>query len=111
MATQFRIATFNVENLFQRPKLLNLYNTDVTSQKLDAFSNLEKELRKTTYDKTRILDLYRSLKAYIRINEQRGRLFNRRKDRVLADGKSDWDGFVELKLDRFGDATKPLAEI
>jgi hypothetical protein len=59
MPLPLRIATFNVENLFSRARALNLDDPKVGDDVLDKVSQLQAELRKQTYDKPKILKLYR----------------------------------------------------
>ena len=99
MAQSIRIATFNVENLFSRPKLLNFRDNANGDQLLVDLSNLRKELRKTVYDKPQILALFETLKDFIAINETRAHLFNRDKSAVTAGGVKVWDGFISFKQD------------
>lgn len=97
MPTDLRIATYNVENLFDRPKLLNLDDHAEGDKKLDELQEFRTELQKPTYDKPRILQLYAGLKNYITVVETRQKLFNKKKDKVLARGRGDWEGWIALK--------------
>lgn len=108
MAVTLRIATFNVENLFSRPRLLNLRSHEMGNCKLALLHELQEELSQYRYDKRRIHRLYRELKTYIRIVEDRGRLFGLRQGerRVVARGRTDWDGWIALKRDKFNDAAR-----
>jgi len=105
MATKFRIASFNVENLFARAKVLNFKNNEQGDEKLLQIAEFEKELGKTTYDKAKIKQLYNDLKLYIDIVEIRGKLFKQNGD-VGPDGKSDWDGFIVFKQEKFSDTAR-----
>jgi endonuclease/exonuclease/phosphatase family metal-dependent hydrolase len=102
MSATFRAATFNMENLFSRAKVLNLDDKSVTSAILDDVAKLEKLLGKTTYspaDKTEILSLTKSLGKYIEIREDKGKLFSGTgaNQKVSASGSEAWDGTVEFK--------------
>ncbi|HEX4951692.1 MAG TPA: endonuclease/exonuclease/phosphatase family protein [Blastocatellia bacterium] len=97
MALSFRIATFNVENLFCRSRLLNFRDNTVADEVIVKVSEFRQELKKTVYDKPRILALYEELKEFLTIAETRARLFNRDKSKVVADGVNDWDGFIDFK--------------
>ena len=104
----FRIATFNVENLFERAKIFNFEDNDVVTRNLDDLAALQTQLRRNTYDRPQILRLINRLNAFIKINEVRGRLLGRRGGRrvVVANGRRDWDGFIEFKRSRFSDVTR-----
>jgi endonuclease/exonuclease/phosphatase family metal-dependent hydrolase len=104
MPTPLRIATFNVENLFSRAKLLNFQNNEKGDALLAEVGKLQRELRKATYDKPEILELYHELKDYIEIVEMREKLFDRAKRTVVAKGARDWSGFVSFKRDKFSGA-------
>jgi predicted extracellular nuclease len=105
----FKIGTFNVENLFGRAKLLNFKNHEVGEKKLKELKQLKSELKKSTYDKTKTFNLYNKLKKYIKIEEDRGKLFKREKFKIVgikADGVKDWDGHIVLKRDEFKDIAR-----
>ena len=62
MATPFRFASFNCENLFSRAKVLNLKDNSVITDALNEISELDKLLRKQTYTaavKSQIVSLFR----------------------------------------------------
>jgi endonuclease/exonuclease/phosphatase family metal-dependent hydrolase len=108
MQTKIRIATFNVENLFSRAKLLDLDDHSVGDQLLAKVGQLEAELKKSTYDKPRIVSLYSSLQDYITFVETRGKLLNRKgsKITVAANGPQDWLGWIQFKPDKFSDPAR-----
>ncbi len=99
MPTNFRIASFNVENLFSRARVLNLSDYDKAGDLLDQIAVLKKLLGKTTYtaaDKTAIRNLVKALSFYIEIREDRGKLLNT-SGAVTASGAGAWDGAIELR--------------
>jgi predicted extracellular nuclease len=99
-----RLATFNVENLFDRPKIINMEDTSKSSKLLKAADLLQKELQKATYDKARIELLLTELKGYVTIRQDRGKFFvGRSRTKVKANGKDDWDGAIEFTRTSFGD--------
>lgn len=120
-----RIATFNAENLFRRPKAFDLPDPTQRNEVLDNFSTLVSLLNLTTYDqddKNRISALIKKHKAYgldrddpppIYINQTRGgaRLFKQEgqpgdKDfdiRIVAKGRGHWAGWAELVREDIGD--------
>jgi endonuclease/exonuclease/phosphatase family metal-dependent hydrolase len=109
MSTTFRVASFNAENLFSRARILNLADNTVVADALAKVDQLNKLLAQETYTpaiKKKILALHRELNEYIRIRENRGKLFNRRKTEVVAGGASDWDGGIEFKRERFSELTR-----
>lgn len=107
MADTFRVASFNVENLFSRAKILNLRNHDNVDNKLvkvDEFNKLiHQKSNFTTAQKNRILELYKELKKYIGVRENRGKLFNSKKTKVVAQSGKHWDGEIEFKRDKFSE--------
>jgi len=107
MADTFRIASFNVENLFSRAKILNLRSHDNIDDKLAKVDEFNKLIHKTanftTAQKDRILELYGELKEYIGVRENRGKLFNSSKTAVVATSGKHWDGEIEFKRDKFSE--------
>ncbi|HEX8691861.1 MAG TPA: endonuclease/exonuclease/phosphatase family protein [Longimicrobium sp.] len=101
MPTRFRVASFNVENLFERARLLNFDDNAQADPLLARVEELRQELKRKTYDKEKILKLYHELKEWIEIAEVRGKLFDRNKTQVKADGVDDWGGFIDFKKERF----------
>lgn len=106
MPTTFRVATFNVENLFGRAKILNLRNSDVINGKLKLVDELNTLIHKpadfTPTQKARIVELYQELKPYVTIRENRGsKLFNQAKTKVVAKNGNDWDGELDFTRDHF----------
>ena len=109
MPSTFRIASFNAENLFSRAKILNLADSSAITAALKKVDQLQKVLAEENYTaarKTKILALYHELKEYILVRENRGKLFNRAKTKVVAKGVSDWDGGIEFKRERFSELTR-----
>jgi endonuclease/exonuclease/phosphatase family metal-dependent hydrolase len=95
---KLRIATFNCENLYSRPRVLNYVSNEKAIEPLARIALLDKILAKPTYsraDKERILRLVDSLGSYIRINALRGKLISR--GAVKPAGRGDWVGGIELK--------------
>lgn len=103
MAQSFRLATFNVENLFSRPRLLNFQNNEVGDQVIVKVVEFRQELKKTAYDKPRILELFQQVKDFVVVVETRAKLFNRDKSVVVASGVKAWDGFIDFKADKFAE--------
>jgi endonuclease/exonuclease/phosphatase family metal-dependent hydrolase len=106
MAT-IRLATFNVENLFDRARVLNLRDNAQGDKAISVIRDLETELSKTAYDKAKILQLYKSVSKYVEVVEVREKLFKRKLNTIVgvaADGVDDWQGWIEFKRDDFTDA-------
>ncbi len=102
MAITLRAATFNMENLLNRARVLNLDDAPTASAVLDEVGKLEKLLRKNTYaaaDKAEILSITKAQSKYIEIREDRGKLFSGTgaNMKVSAAGAKAWDGAVEFK--------------
>lgn len=109
MPQTIRVATFNVENLFSRAKIINLRDHSVATDALTKVAELDKLLRQDPYspaDKAAIVALYDELKTYISIREDREKLFNKAKTKVVASGASDWDGVIEFRRAKFSEAAR-----
>lgn len=105
-----RVATFNVENLFSRPVVLNMADNDEAAKILAKISEFTKLLALKSYapKKQRIETLYDEIEEYIFINirsSKVGRYVITRNQGLIAKGREDWDGFVDLKRERFSDQT------
>lgn len=105
-----RLATFNVENMFDRAKALNQETWAAGKPALDAHAELNKLFENVAYsaaDKARILKLlgeHGLLKTddgpLLILRKLRGKLLNRPRTgavTVAANGRDDWIGWVELK--------------
>jgi endonuclease/exonuclease/phosphatase family metal-dependent hydrolase len=98
MSTNFRIATFNCENLFGRVEIFN-ESPGKASKLLEYVSQLQEELAKDVFDHNKIKDLESKLKGYAVINDMHG------KGHEEAKGSAEWRGTVEFVPDNFDDAT------
>jgi endonuclease/exonuclease/phosphatase family metal-dependent hydrolase len=88
MAFNLRVATFNCNNLFSRPKIFR--SSETRSQELLGYvTKLEAELRKDVFDHAEINRLKGLLSGYATINDVRGK-------HDSAVGCKDWLGWVEL---------------
>jgi endonuclease/exonuclease/phosphatase family metal-dependent hydrolase len=103
-----RVATYNVENLFSRPVLFNWQDHAAAGRYLDKINQLSRLLNKLTYsaaDKKRAAKLYEEVKPYIDINlrssEPKVGRYLFAKGKLQADGRDEWDGFIDLKRERF----------
>ena len=115
-----RLATFNANNLFQRPKVFQLEGMSAEAAKvLDDLQKLEQLLAKESYAGTTGTEIIKLLKKYefdnshaqpesrwFQINEVRGKLFRvkrvpagtktKAEIELVATGRSNWMGWVEL---------------
>jgi hypothetical protein len=113
-----RIASFNVESLFERPVAMNRKTWAEGKDVLEAFAQLNAILNKDVYteaDKAQIVELLKRLelekddggRRWAVLRQNRGKLLKRPPGKppvVVADGRSDWIGWVELKKE-------PLREV
>ncbi|MBL7981923.1 MAG: endonuclease/exonuclease/phosphatase family protein [Flavobacteriales bacterium] len=105
-----RIASFNVENLFRRAKLLNLEDRAETTRLLGLVDQLQAVLKKSSYtaaDKAKIVQLSADLKGYAGVREDRGKLFSGQgTSKVAASGKGDWDGEITFNQEKVADGAR-----
>lgn len=89
-----RIGTYNCENLFERPKILEAPNA---AQLLQKLSMLQIELAKAKFDKKAIESLLEGLKGYVELNEVRNRYH------YQGMGRDKWLGWPEFVQTRVND--------
>jgi endonuclease/exonuclease/phosphatase family metal-dependent hydrolase len=118
MASTFRIASFNVENLFERPKAMRLSTWEEGRPILEQHARINQLLNQPHYsagDKTEILELLTKLGLngsdeggpFVRLRQIRERLVKRPPGKpveIVASGRADWIGWVDLK-------TEPVDEL
>ncbi|AUW59745.1 endonuclease/exonuclease/phosphatase [Sphingobium sp. SCG-1] len=116
-----RIASFNVENLFERARALNQDQwVDEPGSNpsrwaagrplLDAYAGLNALLRKSAYgtaDKAKVVDYLIDLglgrsdeSRFVRLRQNRGKLLKRPRGggiEIVAEGRDDWIGWLELR--------------
>lgn len=110
---QMRIGSFNVENLFARAKALNEASWAAGRPVLAAQAEITTLLEEPVYTdpmKTRILELLEVLglqrsddSQFVRLRKVRGQLLRRPRTgpvQVVAGGRDDWIGWVELKTEQ-----------
>jgi len=108
-----RIATFNVENLFNRARALDPHNWAAGRPTLEAYQRVCTLLEETEYTPQIKHDILRELARLglrsgdtaklARLRQNRGRLVRRSRDgrvQVIAGGRADWIGWVELTTER-----------
>ena len=105
--TKIRLASYNVENLFSRPKVLSLKDNNVIAKLLAEIAEFKALIELSSYAgvEARIIELYARTKDYIELNVRS------RKDGVPRDfltetalkakGAGDFVGFVEFKRAQF----------
>ena len=120
-----RLASYNVENLFERAKVLSARTWAPGRALLEAYTELTKILQQQVYsqgDKQAILDLLDTLGLtasddgeLFRLRQNRGRLVRRHQDgtvTVVADGRGDWIGWLEMKREAVTDlAVRHTAQV
>jgi len=106
-----RLASYNVENLFERAKVMNLDSWSEGKPILSDYAKFNTLIAKDVYstaDKAamlNILEKYKMLKApgstYFVLRENRGRLMKKETASVdaeiVATGRAGWIGWLELK--------------
>jgi endonuclease/exonuclease/phosphatase family metal-dependent hydrolase len=109
-----KIAAYNVENLFDRAKAFNEGTTEaqrVVKQEAELNALLQKP-EYTTADKKKILELMEALGIkksdegpFVILRKIRGQFIKRSttKTEVVANGRGDWVGWVELKTTHVND--------
>ena len=106
-----KIASYNVENLFDRAKAFNEENAEATKAiKLEAeLNSLFEKAAYSPADKARMLELMKELGVlksdegkYVLLRKIRGKLIKRPKSgtghEIVAGGREDWVGWAELKM-------------
>ena len=110
-----RLATFNVQNLFRRAKVLNLDTTAAARAILDDIQRLNELLGKENYSAQDKADIKQLLMKHDVENEEkrsffiqqvRGKLYSQKQgtpvgvtniSQIKADGRGDFDGWIELE--------------
>src|SRR5437764_2120734 len=120
-----RIASFNVENMFRRAVALNLATWKDGKVILEQFARANSLLQEPVYtpgikaaiiDALEKLDLKKSSESpFVILRENHGHLLKRPKGKpmqVIADGRSDFIGWVELKTEAVDEvATRMTAKV
>ena len=108
-----RIGSYNVENLFNRAKALDQRTWADGRPILEAFARASELLEEPLYTDEVKREILRELGRlglrrgdlgkFARLRQNRGRLLKRARDgrvEVVAGGRADWIGWVELTMDR-----------
>lgn len=104
-----RLATFNVENLFERAKIMNL-DWSAGKPVLEDHKKLTEIVEKPAYstaDKAKLLTimnkypglLTKGVSKYIRLRENKGKLVRKQGGQrvIAANGRGEWIGWFELE--------------
>lgn len=109
-----KLATFNVENLFDRPKAMNLPNAADGTPILKDYSRLNELIQSEEYTedvKDELLEIMKrhpglatsnKESKFIILRDIRGQLFRKPQSgpaEIVADGREDWIGWFELKTE------------
>lgn len=109
--TKFRLATFNVESMFERPVIMNLPKWADGRPVLNDYARLNGLMNQEDYseqDKAEMLDLLKR-NGLDKVDETKNLIFRRvrgdfiRRPRgkpaeIVALGRADWVGWVELQV-------------
>ena len=113
-----RIASFNVQNLFDRPKVFNFRDRSIGDNLLERIGEFRKRAKKQSYtsaDKQAMVRAFTHdggtpatapLSRYISIREDMGKFWKRRNRKIVgvkAGGSGDWDGSIEFKRAKFSE--------
>ncbi|MBY6240750.1 endonuclease/exonuclease/phosphatase family protein [Methylosinus sp. Sm6] len=122
-----KLASYNLENLFLRARAMNGEAYTDGKKALEAHAELGVILAKPTYtgaDKAKIIRLLETLRldkaddpgpnGFAVLRQNRGRLLKRSRDgvEIVAEGRADWIGWVELKREEVNEeATRNTARV
>ena len=112
------VATFNVENLFERPRAMNLPSWSEGQPALNAAGELNALFNRRVYtaaNRRRMLHLLaqfgllasRANNRFLTLRTVRGQLIERKAGKppqIVATGRDSWTGWVELKKEQLADA-------
>jgi endonuclease/exonuclease/phosphatase family metal-dependent hydrolase len=121
-----KLASYNVENLFQRARAMNQESWAEGKEALKMHADFNRILGKPRYtaaDKTKIIELMKALGIekkddggeWVILRQNRGDLVKRRQNgtiEVVAEGRGDWIGWVDLKYEAVDEtATRMTAKV
>jgi endonuclease/exonuclease/phosphatase family metal-dependent hydrolase len=119
-----RIASYNVESLFDRAKALNPRDWDAGRQALEQYARINELLGEPKYTdvvKSEVVSLLKALglekaddgSKYARLRQNRGHLLSRSQGlKIVASGREDWVGWVELEKEPVNElATRHTATV
>jgi endonuclease/exonuclease/phosphatase family metal-dependent hydrolase len=106
-----KLASYNVENLFDRARVMNLGTWDDGADVLTQYAGLNKILGQPVYsaaDKKKIVKLMNALgiakkddSKFVILRQNHGHLVKRGKNglEVVANGPADWIGWLDLQVE------------
>jgi endonuclease/exonuclease/phosphatase family metal-dependent hydrolase len=97
---KLRVATFNCENLFNRPKIFSRPLAEANAL-LAAVAKLHKELEKPVFDQAKIKELKEELAGFITINDVRHK--HTTPGIGAGPGAHNWLGWIEFVKDKVKD--------
>jgi endonuclease/exonuclease/phosphatase family metal-dependent hydrolase len=119
-----KLASYNLENLFQRARVMNFDTRDEGAEILKMHAEINGTLAKEAYsakDKKRIIELIKGLGIdkkddgkYVVLRQNHGHLLVRGKKelQVVANGRGDWLGWVDLQVEEVNEvATRNTAQV
>lgn len=120
-----RIAAFNLENLFDRARVLNQKSFATGRPLLDAYARVNAVLSKETYSPADKRDIVAGLltlglgkadeSEFVLLRTNRGTLLRRPRNgppEVVAAGRGNWIGWIELKTEAIAEvATRNTARV
>ena len=118
-----RLASYNVESLFERAKAMNPLDPSVGREALEQHARINSLFDEPVYTdlvKVEIEDLLTKLGLaksddggkFARLRQNRGRLVKRNPLEVVASGRDDWVGWVELEKEQVDElATRHTAMV
>lgn len=119
-----KLASYNVENLFQRPHAMNLDSWSDGRDVLKHHAEMNRILGETTYtnsDKKNIIKLLTALglaksdsNKFVILRQNRGHLVKRGSGglEVVANGRGDWIGWLDLQYEAVDEtATRMTARV
>lgn len=120
-----KLASYNVENLFQRARAMNEETWADGREILKKHADMNRLLGKPNYtagDKAKIIALMKELGidkkddggGYVILRQNRGHLVKRGQNglEIVADGRGDWLGWLDLKMEAVNEtATRMTAKV
>ncbi len=119
-----KLASYNVENLFQRARAMNLQTWNEGREALQLHAEMNQIINKQTYsaaDKKRILEIMKKLGIsnkddgkLVILRQNRGHLVKRSKGKVevVAEGRASWIGWLDLVYEEVDEtATRNTARV
>src|SRR4030042_1013350 len=110
MRCKMKLASYNVESLFERPKAMNLESWDAGKPILTDYAKFNSIIAKKKYSKSDKKNMLELLKKYGLLNSPNSTYFILRENRgnlrkkgktiaqaeITAKGREDWVGWLEL---------------